>query len=57
MDKELEQLYDLISKRRCCILDFDKDPELSHRRVLAETLKNKHDMEYKELTVKPIQTT
>lgn len=57
MDKELEQLYELISKRRCCILDFDKDPELSHRRVLAETLKNKHDMEYKELTVKPIKTT
>ena len=57
MDKEMEQLYDLISKRRCCILDFDKIPELSHRRVLAETLKNEHDMEYKDLTVKPIKTT
>ena len=56
MDKELDQLYDLISKRRCCILDFDKDPELSHRRMLAETLKEKGDMDIKELSVKKIKT-
>lgn len=55
MDKELDQLYDLISKRRCCILDFDKDPALSHRMLLAETLKNSHDMDITELTVKKIK--
>lgn len=57
MDKELDQLYDLISKRRCCILDFDKDPALSHRRLLAETLKKNHDLEIVELTAKKIKTT
>jgi hypothetical protein len=56
MDKELDQLYDLISKRRCCILDFDRDPESSHRRLLAETLKKNHDLEIIELSARNIKT-
>jgi hypothetical protein len=49
MDQELEDLYYLIMKHRCCIVDDDKTIEMPHRTVLAEALKRKYKIEYADL--------
>jgi uncharacterized protein YeaO (DUF488 family) len=37
-DDALEHLYDLVTKRRCCLLCLEQKPEECHRSVLAEVL-------------------
>jgi hypothetical protein len=51
MDKELEELYDLLMRRRTCIVDDGKVPERSYRIVLAEALKKKYGIVYADLTM------
>jgi hypothetical protein len=51
MDKELDELYYLVMKRRCCIADDGAIPEWSCRRALAEALKAKYHVAYADLTM------
>jgi len=50
MDKELDDLYYLIMKHRCCLVDDVKEPIMPHRVALAEALKKKYGVEYADLT-------
>ncbi len=51
MDKELEELYDLVMRHRACIVDEDKAPERSCRMALAEALKKRYGVAYADLTM------
>ncbi len=51
MDKELEELYYLLMRRRCCIVDGGDVPEWSCRRALAEALKAKYGVACADLTM------
>ncbi len=50
MDKELDELYYILMKHRCCLVDDVKEPVMPHRRALAEALKKKYGVEYADLT-------
>ena len=50
MDKELDELYYLLMKHRCCLVDNEKAPEMPHRTTLAEALKKKYNIEYADLS-------
>lgn len=51
MDKELDELYSLISSHRCCVIGDESGAELSQNIVLAETLKKKYGIEYEQIAV------
>lgn len=50
MDKELDELYYMLMKYRCCLVDDVKEPIMPHRVALAEALKKKYGVEYADLT-------
>ncbi len=51
MDREIEDLYDLLVRNRCCIVDDEPVPERSYRLVLAEALKKRYGITYADLTM------
>lgn len=50
MDRELEELYVLIMRHRCCVVDAAECPERSCRRALAEALKKKYGIVFADLS-------
>ncbi len=51
MDKELEGLYELLIRRRSCIVDGEASPERSYRMALGEALKKRYGIGFADLTV------
>ncbi len=51
MDKEIEELYELLVRNRSCIVDDEPAPERSYRLVLAEALKKRYGITYADLTM------
>ena len=50
MDREMEELYELLIKRRSCIVDGETDHARSYRRFLAEALQKRYGITYADLT-------
>lgn len=51
MDKELEELYELLIRHRCCIVDGETTPERSYRMALGEALKKRYGINFADLTL------
>lgn len=51
MDREIEGLYELLMRRRSCIVDDETMPERSYRMALGEALKKRYGITYADLTV------
>jgi hypothetical protein len=51
MDREIEGLYELLMRRRSCIVDDEKLPERSYRMALGEALKKRYNITYADLSV------
>lgn len=50
MDREIEDLYELLVRHRCCIVDAEDVPERSYRMALAEALKKRYGITYADLS-------
>jgi len=51
MDKEIESLYELLMRRRSCIVDDETPPERSYRMALGEALKKRYGITFADLTI------
>jgi len=51
MDREMEELYELLIRRRGCIVDGEENPERSYRSVVAEALKKRFKITYADLMI------
>lgn len=51
MDKEIEGLYELLIRRRSCIVDDEAYPERSYRIALGEALKKRYGITFADLTI------
>jgi uncharacterized protein (DUF488 family) len=50
MDRELEDLRNLIIINHTCLLGYERDPTKSHRLILAEKLKHRFGLQYVDLS-------
>ncbi|HTY90444.1 MAG TPA: hypothetical protein VMC84_04640 [Methanocella sp.] len=50
MDREMEDLYEVLIRRRSCIVDGEPAPERSYRMALARALKKRYGITYADLT-------
>ena len=51
MDKEIEELYELLIRRRSCIVDDEASPERSYRMALGEALNKRYGITFADLTM------
>jgi len=50
MDREMEELYELLIRNRSCIVDGETEPARSYRLLLAEALRTRYGISYADLT-------
>lgn len=51
MDKEIEDLYEQLIRRRSCIVDDEPVPEQSYRMALGQALKKRYGITYADLNM------